>query len=430
MRLWSRLEERTWLLTLRLDPEESLNGLGQSGMAVRLVTNRCTVGLPEHVIEPHPDLLALAAFTIGGAWVSRRLTFRHAISPLFAETLADQFGIVAGPVDDHLSPRTCGSRVGLCYSGGADSVAVSATLPSDSPHLHFQRVPHPRVPNRAMHYRADVAAALAGRAGDRGRNVAVVQSDLEYLCLPWPTYPTWPALAVGPVLMADHLNLGAVGFGTVLEARYLGDGRRYDTGDHAAWGKLFAAVGLPFYRPAAGLTEVGTIRLASESDLADLIRSCSLGGLDGPCLACPKCLRKELLTAAITGQPLNKTLLRNLTDGSPAMRHLEGKRPYTMQPVIEWALARVPGLEHTALARVAHELAPSAESTAWVERYYRPALSDEVPAKFRLAVERFVTGRFDWMTREQELIVESWNPAAPHPGSSPAGPSVAQLGRA
>jgi hypothetical protein len=408
MRVAWTVEGNTYHLQLRLDPWEPLTGVGQDRRQVELVTHTCHVQLPDGTATPRPDLLALAAWTVVAPWARTRVVFDPPISRHLAEALGRGWGLEAGPVDDGATARLPGARAGLSYSGGADSIAVSEMLPEGSPHIHFRRVPHPRIPNRGNRLRVDVAERLVLEAGKRGRHVAVVRSDLEYLCRPWPMFPQWTTVAIGCVLMGDHYDLGAVAFGTVLESRYLSNGYRWSGGKSAGrWGDVYAAVGLPFFRPAAGLTEVGTVRLAAESELADLVRSCQHGDLDSPCLACAKCLRKELVGAGLERRPLHPVLGRRLTPDHPAVRPLMGEPPYYFQDVIEYGLARAVGVEATALAHALNRLRPTVEGTEWTTRFYKRVLNDEVPAPWQERVLRFAEQRVGLMTDEDEHTVET-----------------------
>lgn len=414
MRVWwescaTATEATAWRLQLRLDGDENLQGSGQGGAPISLVTNTCTVRLPMVVEEPHPDLLALAALLIVRPWTRSRITFDRPISPVLAEGLAEFFKIDAGPVDDSLPGRVGGNELGLSYSSGVDSIAAAELLDPTAPYLHFQRVKHPRVPNRATHVRADQIARLVRRAGGRGRNVFITESDLEFLCLPWPQYPTWPALALGAVFLADQLRLGGVAFGTVLESAYLQGGRRYTGGGVSPWSRLFAAVGLAVCRPVAGLTEVGTLALARESDLAGLAQSCLLGAAGRPCLACAKCTRKELLAATLEGRPIDQRLRCRLQPGDPAVKDLEGAPPLHMQNCIEYVVARLKDLDGTLLEQIAKQMAVTVESTSWNERYYPQAVLDEVPEPWRADIVGRLQKRIAWMTDREVELLENWN---------------------
>ncbi len=115
---------------IHLDPGESTSGVGQRRAPIGMITDSCHFRTPADIDLPHPDLVALLAMTIIHPWLRKNLTFDRAISPRLAEVLAESFGIDGGPVDRSLAGREAGSQIGLCYSGGADSVAVGELLPA------------------------------------------------------------------------------------------------------------------------------------------------------------------------------------------------------------------------------------------------------------------------------------------------------------
>jgi hypothetical protein len=324
--------------------------------------------------------------------------------------LEEAFGVRVGPVDRTLTGRELPHRVALSYSGGADSMAAVEVLPADTPLVHFERVPHPRIPNRATHVRADVMASLVRAAGDRGREVHVVGSDLEYICSPYPTLPQWVTIGVGSILLADDLGCGYVSFGTTLAGRYLTDGYLYRPGPASSpWTRTFAGAGMPITRPTCGMDSALTLKTALASDLADLARSCLWGGPGGPCLNCKKCLRKELMAAGVEERTLNPRLLRNMHDRHPAVRTYRVRPPYFTQTNIEFGLARARGIDDTFLADAKRWLDPTPESTEWALGYYRPAIDDNVPPEWEdetvAAIERFLR----WMTDEEMAVVETWD---------------------
>ena len=411
MRLSWSSDESSWTLRLRLDTDDSLRGNGQDNAPVSLVTNECTVTLPSPIDEPHPDLLAVAALLIARPWVGSRATFDRPISSTLAEALHHTLGISAGPVDDALRGRDAQDHVGLAYSGGVDSIATSELLPSSAPRLHLQRVKHPRIPNRVSLAGATAMAQLAREAERRGLPVAIIQSDLEYLCLPRPQCPTWPAIGIAGVLLADHYRLGALAYGSTLEFVYLSGGRRFTGNGPGGWKRVLSAVGLPLCRPVAGLTEVGTTIVASGSRLADLARSCARGTSGQPCLSCAKCARKELLSAASERRDIHPAIRRRLQPGSRAARDLDQLPPLYLQNSVEYVLARIPDLRGTILQDLAERIDATVESTSWNERYYGPALADEVPPRFRPQIEAELRRRFQWMDEDDIKIVETWDGA-------------------
>ncbi|WP_084960000.1 DUF6395 domain-containing protein [Thermoactinospora rubra] len=397
-------------LTFRLDPEDEITGKASDGYPVKLRTNSCTIspatgGVPD---DAHPDLFALAAWTVVAPWTRRRITFDRAVSAELARALHDGWGVEAGPVG--VAARRTGSVLAISYSGGADSVAAATILP-EAPFVHFRRVPHPRVPNRWTHYRSDVLAKLAGQTG---RPLTEVASDLEFtLAEPRPGYPEHHAVAAGALLLADRLDLGGLAFGYELGSRWLGGDRyllRYTPDNpmwapHGPWGRAFAAAGVHIVLPVGGVSEAVTMRLALGSPLKDQLRWC-LRGADGPCRTCGKCLYKELIQAAVERRPLDTPI----TADRPVARKWQQPPPYGGQEMIEYGCARVPGIEHTVFAKAAAFLQATEESTAWLDRCYPPAL-EEIPEPWREQVRSFMVAEVGLMSPEEARRVEEWGQA-------------------
>ncbi len=61
----------------------------------------------------------------------------------------------------------------------------------------------------------------------------------------------------------------------------------------------------------------------------------------------------------------------------------------------------------TPLQAVEDRLQPTIADTEWMERYYGPALEDEVPEQFRPGVVEALTGRIEMMTAADRAIVEA-----------------------
>ncbi|GII61923.1 hypothetical protein Skr01_20080 [Sphaerisporangium krabiense] len=408
MRVAWAAEGGEWRLRLRLGGGEGLVGSVTDGQEVELATDSCRVRTPRSA-DPgsvHPDLLALAAWTVVAPWARGRIEFDRPVSAGFAEALYGGWGIEVGPVGAPGARQ--GSRLAISYSGGADSVAVAALLP-EAPLVHFRRVSHPRIPNRWTHYRSDV---LAGLAVKTGRDVTVVESDLEFLLKsPRPGYPEHHAVTVGALLSADAMDLGGIALGYEIGSRWLGGGRyvhRYTPDNpmwsgHGPWGRLFAAAGLPIVLPVAGISEAMTMRIALNSELKDQVRWCLRGDMNGPCGRCGKCLYKELIQAAIERRPMRTAI----TADRPVARKWQQPPPYGGQEMIEYGCAHVPGIEGTPFARAAEYLQATRESTAWLERCYPPAV-EEVPEPWRKTIEAIMVRDFGYMGTDDIERVENW----------------------
>ncbi|GGK71121.1 hypothetical protein Sme01_26910 [Sphaerisporangium melleum] len=403
-------EGDVWRLRLRLDAGEELTGTVTDAHRVELSTDTCHVrlpaGSPSGPQAVHPDLLALAAWTVAAPWTRRRVVFDRPISAELAAAFESGWGIDAGPVGE--GERPAGARLAISYSGGADSAAVAAMLP-DAPLVHFRRVSHPRVPNRWTHYRSDVLAALAEQTG---RDVTPVESDLEFLLRhPRPGYPEHHAVMIGVILLAGARDFGGVALGYEIGSRWLGGGRyvhRYTPDNpmwsgHGPWGRLFAAAGLPLVLPVGGISEAMTMRYALGSELRDQVRWCLRGDNAGPCGRCGKCLYKELIQAAVERRPMRTTI----TADRPVARKWQQPPPYGGQEMIEYGCAHVPGIEDTPFARAAQYLQATPGSTAWLERCYPPAV-EEIPVPWRDTIASIMAREFGFMDAGDVKRVESW----------------------
>ena len=401
------VDGRTWRLAMELHPEDPVTGPGQGTMQVSLLARDARVQLPLAIDEPHPDLVALATLVTVRPWALRRLVMDRGITGDFADLVERIMGIEVTPIDDSLQPREPGDTPVLGYSAGFDSAASSLLLPDGIPHIHHLRYPHPRVPDRSS-WRVDGIRHLVDQAGLRGRQTQVVVADFEHLCHPYPTLPSWFAVAVGCLLLADHNDAGAIALGGTFETFYMDMARSWTGGPPVGAGidPLPAAVGLPIQRPVMGITEVGTMRIVLESDLADISRSCVLGTFDKACGVCSKCIRKDLLAAAIRGHlPAH---LENLSDDAPGWVAIrDAKQPIYMQAQLEYSLARL-DVRGLPLEDLFNRLSPEAAETDWMERAYHPALERGMSQRFASGVESRIQAELDWMSQDDIAAAKSW----------------------
>lgn len=413
MRVRTLTSGRKLEVALRLDPEDDIQGSGQQAMAIQLLTDSATIELDADPRRIHPDLLALALLAFLAPWAKRRLVLDEGVSAGFADTVSEHVGIEIGPVDDSLPQRAPGSRHGLMYSGGPDCMAAQVLLNTPMSLFHFRRVKHPRVPNRATRFQAGVQEALVRRTESHGEELHVARSDLEYLCLPFPTFPHWVALTVGAVLLAETHDLAAIVTGRNISGMYLGWGKRFtpDGEQETRWEALFSAAGLRLLHPLAGATDLVSKRISTRHPLRDQARSCVAGTFESPCFRCKKCLVTELINAAIADVPLPEHVVAGLSSNPSLVRMVDGPPPYANQHLLAYTLARVPGVESTFLAPLKAKLAASAESTGWMDRYYRPALLQRLPSDVAERVTRQLEGHVDFMTPEEEKIVDNWSAA-------------------
>jgi hypothetical protein len=223
--------------------------------------------MPRRYRLPHPALLNLAEFL---------LLRDHGIDV---------------PRPKEVRPPS-GKRVAVAYSGGVDSHAALRLLRSAIP-VHT-RVAHPST----LHKPENALLALR-----KVRGLAIITDSDELPRIHSRTRGFYGngAWTVPSVLLAEHLKLGFVADGNVLETAYLyssaGHGTRYSNPDHADLLDRFRIAGLEYAMPCAGLTEVATTRITAE---APYVMGCMRGVGGKPCGGCAKCYRKS----ALNGHPI------------------------------------------------------------------------------------------------------------------------------
>lgn len=399
----SHFDAQCWTLRFGLEADDCHRGPGQSGTDIGFKAQQIHVELPVAPVKaPHPDAEALAVLTIVRPWIGSSLQVTRGVSQEFQDGVFRLFRIEVGPVHKYLKPRSQGSVPVLSYSAGFDSTAASALFP-EFPHVHHRRVSHPAVPDPGT-YRADAIESLVTAAGDRGRDVYITRTDFEHIVDPYPSLPHWFGFAVGPLLLSEHLDAGALVLGGTLETRYMDMGRRWTGPPPTESGidPLPRLVGMPVMRPLVGISEIGTMELTLKSDLKNFARSCVAGSVEDACHRCSKCIRKDLIRAVITG---DATGARSIPDDAPGWGPFAADPPFYMQAQYEWVIARLPREDWPGgLSRLATKLPrASLERTEWMGRAYSPAVDSAIPPQWRELSRQRIAERLGWM---QELDVD------------------------
>ena len=395
-----------------------------------------SVELPYDVGSVHPDILAVCAFLIAGPFATEELTFESGISP----QLADAFALIKpdckiGPVDPELSPRKRpgNGKPGLCFSGGADSTAAVALLPpqtelfflkritplhraGESPWSAFERSARSAARillNRKSYHKSSEAGVRFCEALQKdGRTAFVIGSDLEYVRDP-TGFPHHMSCSVPLLLMAESRNLDTIAWGTIGEAAYrFGSKGKYV--DFAArnvfkhYNALFSALGLPFYNPVVGLSEVTTSRIALSSGYHAYVQSCSREMIE-LCGGCIKCFRKSLLNATVSGRwPTDKEFDRFFA-GSEIRQYLE-KSPIKLENVYAFVTSYYDGKHPTMLA-LKRRVRGGEVPVAWMTKYI-PSYIDQAPAEYRSHLAESLS-RFTAPMSEQDLQdMMSWDVTA------------------
>ena len=390
-----------FLLTFELDTDDPINGGGQGNMSVSFISNQITITLPNSIAPPHPDLLAFSILVAVRPWIKNRLKLGFHVSRPFADMVKSLFLIDIHPVDENLKPRKAGSVPIISFSGGVDSIAASEVFPKNTPLVYYKRVNHPLLQNRAPHVQVQAITKIIEKIRDVGRDVYIIESDLEHICSPYPTLPHWFGIAVGALLMADELNAGLLVMGGTFETYFMDMGRRWVGARGKGLDPLAELVGLPICRPMLGVTEIGTMKIAMDSEFGEIARSCVLGTQEKPCGKCAKCIRKMLIKACLNGGIGLDHDLMALVESDPGIKAISGKPPYYMQAQLEYCLSRTKDLPPT-LADVKMRIGqPQADDTEWMLSYYVPASEISIPKIWRELVVNEITKRLSPMNEHE-----------------------------
>lgn len=249
--------------------------------------------------------------------------------------------------------RAAGSRTGLAYSGGVDSTAAFELLQDPLP--VYTKV---AAPGR-IHKQENALLALKDVSG------ISITTNSDQLATHYGKsrgfYGTG-GFTVPLVLLADHLDLGVVADGNVLETAYLhskhGHGTKYHKRNYDPVFDRFRRAGIDYCMPCGGLTEVLTTKIAAGHRFA---MGCMRGEGGEPCNNCAKCHRKR----ALQGTPI------------PSNAESEakiGREVVPMLPSLLWAVENK-GLRHDLLDGVRKDI-------AWVEKWY-PGSVDLIPERLR-----------------------------------------------
>ena len=363
----------------------------------------------------HPDLIALAAILSFHPFVGKSLELNVAISEGFSRTCSRflPYKLVTAPSPSGVGVRPKGRYPGLAFSGGVDSTACLALLPTDTRLFFLDRVLAPTDNYGGGLYVKDSALVACDLAEQRGYQVHKLETNVELARTPVGFPVDWTS-GVPAILLADHCDLSSISFGTVAESAYKVGHLRYR--DFAAasgfyrWNALLQGVGLFLSLPVAGLSEVCTSYIVESSGMKDIAQSCIRGPKNQPCLNCFKCFRKVLLEAALGGRVLPGTLVDKLINFRGASKAL-GALPIKHENVLLWLHDKVEVAGHSVVWPVLrHRLSAMGTGVPWADKWYSKSL-ELVPVELRSSVETNIAKYVQPMSSEEAREFEEWDMA-------------------
>ena len=151
---------------------------------------------------------------------------------------------------------------------------------------------------------------------------------------------------------------------------------------------LYDAAGVAYTAPVAGLTEVGTARVATAGPLASFAQSCDHGSPMRPCMACVKCFRKTLVKMALVDDFSDEHRLERMAS-IPSIREHLCRVPMHSRGCLCWALGRYDG-SSVPLRALQRRTRHGGSDFGWAERWYAPSLA-LLPRALRSSVADRVT---------------------------------------
>ena len=383
MRIDLKQNAQELFFTIAFDAFDSVQGPGQRH-EIQLNENTFRFSLPFDD-EIHPDLLAAAVLSVVLPFAGDRIQMPRAVSAHFADAVHHAFNKELTPVDSQLQARTPGTRPGLAMSGGVDSLAAMLLMPEESALVFFERVEHPEteIPDHLKTYDVTKPLSVCDFLESKGKSVYRVQSDHEYIIRPVPDWSTWMGVGSPLILMADHLALDSIWFGSVLGSIYIPDwnGYEYFSWDNLRepWQQVLTAVGIPIARPVAGISEIGTARIVDASPYAQVKTSCANGPDGRPCMTCPKCLRKLLIHATQHEYVPDRAILRHFA------RQPEIQRSFSedlLDHIFLYCFTRLPTLPNMYFQRVQRAFQAIPTDVSFLERWFSRSI-EHIPNKYR-----------------------------------------------
>ena len=190
--------------------------------------------------------------------------------------------------------RKIGSIPALAFSAGTDSTAAALVMPEETILGYHRR----NFESILDHRNAD--KLLEHMKTDRGKHIIDISSNHELIRTYFHKQTGFSsdfASATHLILLADHYDIGALGFGMPLDNTWLSKGRKFreftETTYFKYWTERFLSVGIELFLPIAGISEAATMKICQDSVILPYLNSCLRGDGENGCGSCWKCLLKN-----------------------------------------------------------------------------------------------------------------------------------------
>lgn len=382
---------------------------------VTLVSDHFRFILPVDT-DMHPDLLASAILSVVLPFAGRQIQLPFAISTRLHEEIARGFDKEVGPVSASLNPRRPGSHPGVSYSGGVDSTAAAHLMPGKIARVFYERIPHPNIsyPKNFDTYQTSAALRLFAEMERHGDKVYTVKSDHEYLITPHPDWCTWIGAASPVMLLADYLDLDTVVFGSDLSSVFMPvwKGFRYMSWNfenpyedpYQTW---MTGIGLPISRPVGGISGIGNQRIVMDLPYHQHLTFCANGPGGGPCMSCPKCLRKAMTVAAVQGIDLPEDTWYEFSRLEEVRKLFTSGAIVYAQHYFQYLFNHLPPVQNRYFRRVQEGMARISDNVAFLNKWNPETLTMIAP-QYREDYLQKKNHYFEDYSEEDIRSVKSW----------------------
>lgn len=286
--------------------------------------------------------------------------------------------------------RPFGSNLALSFSGGIDSTAAAMLLPEETILAYHKRSFESMLSHELAESLFDKIKTISGR------DVLRIPSNHEkirtYHQLP-NGFSTEFASASHLILLADHVDLKGIAFGTPIDNTWLKKGKQYRNFSEATyfvkWRKKFASAGLHYVLPINHISEAGALEICRKSEFADYVNSCLRGKNQLGCGKCWKCFHKN----GPLGRPFD-------IDSKEINKFLHEKPLRTAQHAL-WAVKKM-----NLNDRYPHLSKYLEEDLGWWEKAYPPGI-EIIPDEWRSGIKENSERYLEWM--EKPFVLEKVN---------------------
>ena len=363
-----------------------------------------------NLVTPHSDKLALVAILTLLPLSKGTLSMDWGVSKEFSEA-ADkitriQLGFLS--TDASSCPRYPQGTPSLSFSGGADSTAALCVMPNLTDCVFLKRSDNP---SRTL-YDAHAALESCQKVSRLGYKVHVVESDFEYLRRP-VGFPTDLSVGTPAILLSDTREYSSIAFGTILESAYGTSGKSFriyeDSSHFKLWNSLFAAAGIGYSLPIAGVSEIGSTLICMRHRLGKVHQSCIRGKWGSPCLSCWKCYRKGAILDVTEGEgsPEDFGYIHKIESSREVASKILIDEPIKHEGVLTYCLERT-NESHTPELDILKKLTRvGIIKTDWMGKWYSNS-AKLIDSSYREEVVKNLTSIIGIMSAKDQKDLVNW----------------------